>query len=168
MVGRPGPCRAPESVRRDRAGPPIPLQLAVRLPAHRWRPSLSPSLCFPFKWRAAVPPAHHGWRVRLRDRRHTAVGLAAHPERAVHQQCPHRPVGPAPGCRPTAPGLGSVAAIKPNLALALLAGARSRTQVVAMGLGAIGLLGVSLLLRPSWPAERLQVIGPPRTSTRWF
>ncbi len=56
------------------------------------------------------------------------------------------------------PAWGSVAAIKPNLALALLAGARSRTQVVAMGLGAIGLLGVSLLLRPSWPAEWLQVI----------
>jgi hypothetical protein len=53
------------------------------------------------------------------------------------------------------PAWGAISAIKPNLALALLAGARLRVQVIAMVTGGIGLLAVSLLLRPSWPAEWL-------------
>lgn len=51
------------------------------------------------------------------------------------------------------PGWGAISAIKPNLGLALLIGARSRTQVVAMLVGGVVLLGVSVLFRPSWPIE---------------
>jgi hypothetical protein len=56
------------------------------------------------------------------------------------------------------PAWGVIGAIKPNLTLALLAGARSRRQVIATAVGAFALLIVSLLLRPGWPGEWLHKI----------
>jgi hypothetical protein len=51
------------------------------------------------------------------------------------------------------PAFGVVAAVKPNLALALLAGARSRRHVMAIIGGGIALTAISLAFRPSWPVE---------------
>ncbi len=51
------------------------------------------------------------------------------------------------------PAWGAISAIKPNLGLALLIGARSRSQVVATLVGGVVLLGLSVLFRPSWPIE---------------
>ncbi len=49
------------------------------------------------------------------------------------------------------PWLGPVAAAKPNVALALLAGARSRRHALWLVCGAAVVLAVSLLWRPEWP-----------------
>jgi len=51
----------------------------------------------------------------------------------------------------TLPWLGPVAAAKPNVALALLAGARSRGHVMWLVFGGGALLALSLLWRPDWP-----------------
>lgn len=51
------------------------------------------------------------------------------------------------------PACGVVAAVKPNVAIALLAGARSRQQVIAIVAGGIALTAIALALRPDWPVE---------------
>lgn len=48
---------------------------------------------------------------------------------------------------------GAISAVKPNVAVALFFGARSRTQVVAMVVGGVVLVGLAIVLRPSWPIE---------------
>ncbi len=49
------------------------------------------------------------------------------------------------------PALGWLGAAKPNLAVAMLAGSRSRRQALILVLGALLLLAASLLIDPGWP-----------------
>lgn len=49
------------------------------------------------------------------------------------------------------PWLGPIAAAKPNVALALLAGARSKRQVMWLVFGCGAVLVLSLIVRPDWP-----------------
>jgi hypothetical protein len=51
------------------------------------------------------------------------------------------------------PAWGIVGAVKPNVALALLAGARSRRHAAWIVGGGLVILAVSVALRPSWPWE---------------
>jgi hypothetical protein len=56
------------------------------------------------------------------------------------------------------PWLAPLAAAKPNIALALLAGARSRREVLWLVFGGLGVLAISLLVRPLWPWTWLDML----------
>jgi hypothetical protein len=49
------------------------------------------------------------------------------------------------------PWLAPLAAAKPNIALALLAGARTRREALWLVFGGLAVLAISLLVRPHWP-----------------
>jgi hypothetical protein len=51
------------------------------------------------------------------------------------------------------PAWGIVSAVKPNVALALVAGARSLRHVAWIVIGGLVILTISVALRPSWPWE---------------
>ncbi|HET7456908.1 MAG TPA: hypothetical protein VFJ74_04575 [Gemmatimonadaceae bacterium] len=51
------------------------------------------------------------------------------------------------------PAVGWAVAAKPNLGLALVAGASSRRRLLAMLAGGVAVTAVTLALRPSWPLE---------------
>jgi hypothetical protein len=56
------------------------------------------------------------------------------------------------------PGLGVVAAAKPNMGLVVLAACRSRRAVLILLGGGLALLALSLAVRPAWPGEWLNTL----------
>jgi hypothetical protein len=56
------------------------------------------------------------------------------------------------------PALGWVAVVKPNLGVAMLAGARTRRDALFLVSGGLGIIVVSLALNPGWPGDWLTAL----------